>query len=455
MAINRRDFLKLGSAGLALGTLAPLTRCPFLTRPIQAAMMGEAPAKKMILIFLRGGMDGVNAVIPHGDADYNDTDDSRPTLFIPEADSFDLNGFASAHPAFDKVVNEIPTDDVAYIHRVAYDNQNRSHFSSQQFWENGIPGNDVLEEGWVNRLMANHEDLNTLPFTSASISFGQQVLFRGPHPSAHIPDLGTYKLGNDDISNKMVGVAPDGDSGSGLVGIYSRDADESSYDELVRLHGLALVGSLEAVSTLDPNDYTPEGGAEYPTFADPGDFAFNFQAFNFFRQLRHAVQLLKETDCRVAGVELGGFDTHVNQDGSLNNLLSIVAHGMMTVYQDTEPSGLWDDMLVVSMSEFGRTSAENGSMGTDHGEASVMWAAGGGVNGGVYNCDADTWSDGDLFSVPGGFPRYVAHKTDYRTILAEIIDKHFAGGDFTNDVIPDWDDIVDSEDQFTYLDFLE
>ena len=116
MAINRRDFIRLGSAGLALGAVSPLITCPFMSRPLQAAMMGTSN-KKMLLVFLRGGMDSLNVVIPHGDSSYSDEEGSRPTLFISEDDSTDLNGFASAAPGLDKLLDGITlhTDQVVVM----------------------------------------------------------------------------------------------------------------------------------------------------------------------------------------------------------------------------------------------------------------------------------------------------------------------------------------------------
>ena len=124
---------------------------------------------------------------------------------------------------------------------------------------------------------------------------------------------------------------------------------------------------------------------------------------------------------------------------------------MASVYLDTADS-IWDDLLVLSLSEFGRTSKENGSVGTDHGEATVLFAAGGGVNGGIYNCDAGTWATGDLFSTAEDPPRYVSHLTDFRTVLADVVDLHFDQGLQLSDVIPGWSGLTGPE--FDSLGFL-
>ena len=156
MAINRRDFLRLTGTGVALGTCAPLFRTPFMSAPLRAAMLGAGTDHRMIVIFLRGGADTVNAVIPHGDAEYNTA--NRTTLYIPPSDSgeagssIDLdNGFAEAHPSLAQIVDDVPG--VAWVHAVGYTPYfSRSHFSGQQYWENGMPGS-LEERGWLNELV--------------------------------------------------------------------------------------------------------------------------------------------------------------------------------------------------------------------------------------------------------------------------------------------------------------
>ncbi len=450
MAINRRDFLRLGTAGLALGTVAPLIRCPFLSRPLQAALMGAPANKKMLLIFLRGGMDGVNVLIPHGDDDYSTT--SRPTLFIDPDDAHDLNGYASAHPEFDDVIQDVPAEDIAWVHRVGYDPYlfSRSHFDGQNYWENAYPGS-YTDHGWVNKLIRNADGIQKVTFPAASISSNLQLSFRGPDPLAHIQDLNNYSFDEIGVTSKLLGALPgQEDNGTGLLGIYSRKPDDGTYDGLVRGHGLALASSLEALAGLDPDTYVPTGGATYPVQGAAFGFGGDSTALAFFRELKQSVMLLKLTDCMVCGIQLDGFDTHSGQAGQLARLVRILDHAIWAVYNDTKDS-VWEDLVVVTMSEFGRTSDENGSMGTDHAEASCMVVAGGGVNGGVYNCDADTWGNGGLYTSPSG--RYVGQRTDFRAVLAEIVDVHFQQGAILDNVIYNWSNLSGSS--FDYLNLFK
>ncbi|MCA8961579.1 MAG: DUF1501 domain-containing protein [Planctomycetes bacterium] len=421
MSIDRRRFLQASLGSAALCALGP----NFGVRPWSRALaqVGTDPAKKLLVIFLRGGNDGLNTCIPYGDPEYNAT--HRPTIFVPETSALDLgNGFAALHPALQPLHELHLLGQLATIHRVAYDNQSRSHFDSQQFWENAVPGDNELDEGWIYRHVVDTYDLADNPLAAASISARLMVLFQGEVALPHIFDLATYDLGvPGTASEKLLGTT--GSPGSGVLGWYEQYSGSThGYDALLATTGETVGQTLAEIqaSGVDPATYVPENGATYPNDDDPAGFPAT--SFPFFRQLRDAVMLLKATDMRIAAVELDGFDTHAGQGsaaGSQAQLLSWVAHGIRSVSLDMDST--WSDTAVVTLSEFGRTSKENGSGGTDHAEASCLFVASGSVNGGVYNCDATTWAAGDLFSTPNG--RYVSHRTDYRSVIAEIMAGHF------------------------------
>jgi uncharacterized protein (DUF1501 family) len=137
-----------------------------------------------------------------------------------------------------------------------------------------------------------------------------------------------------------------------------------------------------------------------------------------------AAMLFKRTPVKIVGLNFGGFDTHTDQGqitGSQANLLGELARGFQALYLDLQDQ--WDKVIIVTMTEFGRTSMENGSHGTDHAESSVVFVAGGGVKGGIYNCDSSTWKAGDIFSSKSG--RYLAKRTDFRGVFGEIFSRHF------------------------------
>jgi uncharacterized protein (DUF1501 family) len=249
------------------------------------------------------------------------------------------------------------------------------------------------------------------------MSGSQMVALRGPLPIPTISNPATFTFSGDpDEVAKFIGNLPattQGPDGSGLLGTYGGpyDSSDKPYRDIVYGTGLALTNAMSIVQdAVAQGPYVPSNGAAYPS----GSFG---------DRLTQIAMLLKRTSVRVLGLNLGGWDTHTNQgtaNGKQGNLLAQVAQGFNALYRDLQEQ--WDKLVIVTMSEFGRTSKENGSKGTDHGNASVMFVAGGKVNGGVYNCDASTWAAGDLFSASG---RYIRRITDYRAVFGEIFTRHF------------------------------
>lgn len=419
MKSSRRQFLRRSALfGGALGIH------PFLLNDkLNAAEPGDN--KKLIFIFQRGGNDGINTVIPRGDSEYNNT--NRRSLYLPESDALDLgNGFAQLNSAMAPMMSlynstqltgvEGPGN-LAVIHRVGYANQSRSHFDSQEYWEKGVPRDKSIKDGMFYRQLAETRDLRTVEnaFIAASISGSQLSGLRGEHPFPNFREADDFAfLGNDEQKGKFLGDLPrDGKNGKGVRGLYSSTSSlaNSRYANLVKQTGQAMTNTLGTLkSAVDQGPYVPANGAVYPDS-------------NLGEKLMEAAMLMKRTPVRVVGVNKGGFDTHGGQggvNGKHGNLLGDIAQGFQALYLDLQDQ--WEDIIVVTMTEFGRTSKENGGGGTDHAEASTMFVGGGGVNGGVYNCDSTTWLDGDMFSKRG---RYLARLTDFRAIFGEIFTKHF------------------------------
>ena len=416
---DRRGFLRTGAlacSALGLNMVAP----NMLRNRVAGA---EMPAgKKLIFIFLQGGNDGINTIIPRGDADYNTT--NRPSLFVPENLALDSgNGFAQLHPALSPLselynhssINGLPgAGNMAFLHRIGYDGQSRSHFDSQHFWQNGIPGDADTEEGFLYRRINAAYDLN-LPenaFVAAGLNSSQLLALKGKNmiPNFSRTQDFTFPAGQHFLGQPPSELDVDGRA---LMGLYGGQADDSSkpYRSLVHGAGQAVGRTMSVIQdALDQGAYSPANGAVYPDTS-------------MGRKLMEAAMLMKRTPAKVIGLRRGGFDTHQRQGqltGSHPNLLSEVAEGINALYQDLQDQ--WQDLLVVTMTEFGRTSRENGSAGTDHAESSVMFVAGGAVKGGVYNCDGQSWGDHAMFSARD---RYLARSTDFRAVFGEIFQKHF------------------------------
>ncbi len=425
MNINRRNFLKASSlawAGLGVNMFSPSL---FQRRLLAAQLPSD---KKLIFIFQDGGNDGINTVIPTGDPEYNT--DTRPTLYIPPAQALDLgNGFAQLHPALApmmSIYNSTALNGVAgpgnlaVLHRVGYSGQSQSHFDSSQYWQNGVPGKAYLEEGMFYRHLTQTLDLNDPQnsFVAAAISSSQMVALKGDKPFPNFSRASDFSFtGTQAKSRKFLGTLPPEEGaagGSGIVGLYGGPKDDPSkvYRGLVHSTGTLLGSTMSTLqNAVAQGTYTPSNGAVY-------------SSDSLGRKLMEAAMLFKRTPVKIVGMNIGGWDTHTDQGqitGGHANLLGQLARGFQALYLDLQDQ--WDKVLIVTMTEFGRTSKENGSMGTDHAESSVMFIAGGGVKGGVYNCDSSTWAPGDIFSSRSG--RYLAKRTDFRGVFGEIFTRHF------------------------------
>lgn len=461
MKFERRKFMKSLLAWGGIGT----TSLSFFGRQQVHAGSSGSP-KRLLFIFQRGGNDGLNTVIPYGDPHYNTL--TRPSLYISptaiSAAGTDLgNSFAGLHPMMAPMMSAYNAGELAVIHRVGYTNHSRSHFDSQDYMEKGDPrGKLGLTDGMIYRQLNEMLDLTdpNVTFPGAGLSSSQLVALTGPNPLPNFSDSGDFNfLGNAETREKFLGQLPSSEGtgdGKGILGLYGDSPLATAlYADLVKGTGQALGGTISTLTNANSTPYVPNDASLYP-------------GGTFGSRLREAAMLFKRTDACVLGINIGGWDTHTNQggaNGGHGNNLNSFADAFAALKDDlgSEPSGnggtLWDDTVIVSMTEFGRTSKENGSNGTDHAEASVMFVAGGGVNGGVYNCDVTTWetggneADSAMFKVNN---RYLSRRTDFRAVFGEIFTKHF--GDTPaqlESVIPGYSQAVaDNPDDFAELGIL-
>ena len=448
---NRRQFLKTNALALTSIGLNMVTPTLFQRRLSAASLPKE---RKMIFIFLQGGNDGLNTVIPRGDRDYNTS--NRPSLFIPEAQALDSgNGFAQFHPSLQPMMEvynhtslngQSGAGNLAVLHRIGYDGQSRSHFDSQHYWQNGIPGDAETEEGMFYRHIAANFDLaqEGNDFLAAGLHSSQLVALKG---QSMIPNFSSAQDFNFRASSRFLGNEPSfpgAKDGNAILGLYGGPSDNplKPYRNMVHGAGRSLGRSMTVVQeALSQGAYTPENGAVYPNSG-------------IGSKLEEAAMLMKRTPVKIIGMRRGGFDTHQRQgqlNGSHPNLLAEVAQGLQALYLDLQSQ--WEDLIVVTMTEFGRTSKENGSSGTDHAESSVMFVAGGGVKGGVYNCDASTWEDNAMFNARD---RYLARRTDFRAVFGEIFQRHFGDDAAMMDQLMPGYSIgqLDNPNDFKFLNFL-
>jgi uncharacterized protein (DUF1501 family) len=382
--LSRRGFL---------GALGAVTLPHWFPRMAFGATPGAAAGDVLVCVFLRGGADGLNVVVPHGDSFYYD---SRPNLAIREPGrgagrAVGLDGYFGLHPSL-RPLKELYDDRVlAAVHAVGSEAGNHSHFDAMDFMERGTPGERKLLSGWIGRHLASVGTQNGSPFRA--IGFGEIVpaSLRGPVPATALASIADFHLqGYEDQLERFQATLSSLYSGTGFLDIQAQQT----------------FGAVSALAAANPGQYQPAHGAEYPES-------------DFGSALRQIAQIIKaDLGMEVACVDVGGWDTHEGQggsEGSMAQLLGDLAAGLHAFYADL--SDRMGNITVLTMTEFGRRVEENASGGTDHGVASFMFLLGGAINGGKVHGPWPTLApeaqlDGDL-----------AVTTDYRTVLAEVLEK--------------------------------
>lgn len=522
--LSRRDFLSRSARLGSLAALSALTDIPLvMQRALAEGSIGmpgpSGRVRKVIFIFLRGANDGLNSLIPIADPAYaasretialpKNTDPawnysaSGPALWTPSGSGPTFgdvstltspgyaalpagNGFAALHPSLKFLVPVYNSGNLAMIHRVGYPRQSRSHFDSQNYWENGMPLNDTRKEGIFYRAMVESGLARSSPLTGVSFQSSLPMILRGSAAAMtniEKPEnyglLGVPKSASTEAKAKaLLAVA----NSAEFADKQSRELLRLQYDNLNRTLGIFdQMNFSEAGNTFQDDEVTDgdqqwadeNGGRGYYLFPTSdaknggwrrttGNAANKYvvptSSYDFFKNLKAAAMVLNNTDAIVAGTQIDGFDTHSSQGaatGQHANLLRRIGWAMYALRKYFTAYGSkckWEDVTVVTLSEFGRTTKENSDNGTDHAEASVMWVAGGGVKGfkadgfggalrsGIFNCgpsDPVAWQTGPTGTMFKADSRYLGRSTDYRQVLGKIIRDHLgATQDQLNRIIP-------------------
>jgi uncharacterized protein (DUF1501 family) len=409
-SLTRRAFMKGGAMAVVGASAVP----SFLTRSVLAqATTAQAQGKRLVVIFQRGAADGLNIVVPHREKAYYDL---RPTINIPQNQVIDLDGFFGLHPAMQSLKPLWDQGHLAMVHACGSPDPSRSHFDAQDFMESGTPGFKATADGWLNRALAAEDAGRSMHRDSAfrAVALGSQIprTLQGKIPAVAVGNVKDFSVGGQNPAAMPIATS-----------------FESMYDESVNavLHGTGTE-TFEAVKMLkatDPAKYTPAAGANYPNGA-------------FGNSLKQVAQLLKANlGVEAAFADIGGWDTHQNQ-GSVNGQLA----GRLKEFSESI-AAFWTDMgdqaenvTLVSMSEFGRTVHQNGTGGTDHGHANVMFVLGGPVQGRrVYGKwpgmdKSQLYEERDL-AITTDF-RQVLGEAAYKTLGARNLDVVFPGAQLEN-----------------------
>jgi uncharacterized protein (DUF1501 family) len=388
--MNRRHFLMTAGAALTL----PFGRSGWVLRAAEPA----AGNKRLVVIFLRGAVDGMSVVVPYGEDAYYDLRRSI-ALKPPGRDNgvLDLDRHFGLHPALAPLMPHWQAGTLAFVQACGSPDPTRSHFDAQLYMENGTPGRGATSDGWLNRLLA------ALPGphgATQAVSFGPQMprIMAGPQPVANIA------LGN--AAEKPLAIDRPAVS-EAFAQLYGGDDKMSrTFQQGVEARR-QMAADMASNMEDDHEQMVANNGAPLPQ-GFPDDAA------------RLARMMRQDPAIRVAFLALGGWDTHVNQggaEGQLANRLKPLGEGLSKLVTGLGPA--YRDTLIVVMSEFGRTAHENGNGGTDHGHGNVMWLLGGTVVGGKVHGTWPGLTQDRLYQ-----QRDLAVTTDFRAVLGPAVMKH-------------------------------
>jgi uncharacterized protein (DUF1501 family) len=403
MRVSRRLFLKSG--GIAMIGMSTLPT--FLQRAIAATPTSSK--KKLVVLFQRGAADGLNTVVPFAEPNYYRI---RPSIAIQapgragDQSAVDLDGFFGLHPSMTPLAPLFHSGSLAIVHAAGSPDSSRSHFDAQDYMESGTPGVKVTEDGWLNRALVEKPEPDASPFRAVAMGPNLPLTLRGNAPAIALPDVSQFKVFAQSPAVE-----------GGFEALYAQTVDTA-----LRGTGNETFAAVDMLRKADPAHFQPANGAQYPNG-------------RVGQTMMQVAQLLKaDIGMEVSFVDTGGWDNHVNEGGAqgqMANLLRDLSGSLAAFSQDL--GDRMEDIVVVTMSEFGRTAHENGNRGTDHGHANCMLVMGGPVKGGkVYG----QWPGLNEDQLNEG--RDLTLTTDFRSVFGELIANHLGSTDL-DAVFPGFD----------------
>jgi uncharacterized protein (DUF1501 family) len=397
---DRRKFLR--TAGMTIGLLG--TAPAWLAR---AAEQGSARRKILIAIFQRGAADGLNIVVPFFEKRYYEI---RPNIAIPPPKgitapalpansalvqlaalnfnntsnlSIDLDSRFALHPQLQALKPLWDSRQLAIIHAAGSPDNSRSHSDAQDFMESGMASTKTTD-GWLNRALPS--SVSTSPLRAAAMGKELPRILQGKGAALAVDDLTRFQMSNPDAATVF-------------QSMYAASSDKALK--------AGANDTFEAVRMIDAvlkQPYQPVAGAQYV-----GEFG---------RKLRQLAQLIKsDVGVEVAFADMNNWDHHTNENGALPALLNELGNSLAAFSRDM--GSRMEDIVMVTMSEFGRTAAESGNQGTDHGHGGLMMVLGGSVSGGKVYGEWPGLAPEQLFE-----GRDLAVTTDYRAVLGELVRDH-------------------------------
>ena len=399
--MQRRAFVKSGALALVTMGLSPR----FLRRTAFALELpGAAKGKTLICLFQRGAADALNVVVPHGESAYYAL---RPRIAIPRPSvrggsgpsAIDLDGFFGLHPSLEPLKPLWDRGLLAPLHAVGSPSATRSHFDAQDYMETGTPDVKSTPDGWLNRYLATKgtceecasSNTRVSPFQAVALTEQTPRILEGPAPAVAMTSIDAFT------------VRAGGTSAAQLEALY-----RTGTNDVVHASGAEMFEAVKMLRAANPQRYQPQHGAVYPRS-------------QFGQRLREIAQLIKaNVGLEIAFADVGGWDTHVNQGGAtgqLANRLGDLAQSIAALVTDL--GDRMENVVILTMSEFGRMARENGTGGTDHGHAGAMFVIGGTVKGGKVHGSWPGLEREQLFE-----GRDLALTTDFRAVFSEVVARH-------------------------------
>ncbi len=385
--MKRREFLKVSGIA-AVPLISP--------RLVFGQSSGQTNHDVLVCVYQRGGADGLNLVVPYGDSNYYS---KRPSIAIAQPGqtngAIDLDGFFGFNPNMASIKPIYDAGDLAVVHAVGSPDPSRSHFEAQDFMEYGTPGVYNTSDGWLNRYLAT---LSSPASTFQGVGLGHvQLALQGQQPVVGMNSIDGYNLNTHESDEDPL-----------------RNAITALFNQSTEIDGASnnILASVDELKAADPGAIEVENDAVYP----PSPFGAD---------MMQVAQLIKSgIGLQVACVDTGGWDHHDQLEAAMTPLATDFADTLAAFYTDL--GSMMGQVTVVTMTEFGRRVAENASLGTDHGHGSVMFAMGGGVNGGQVITDWPGLATQDLFDGD------LAITTDYRTVLSDALINRLSATDLAS-----------------------
>lgn len=416
MELTRRYFLKSSGTLAAYCGVAPFQL--FGEQAVATARKAKVHKEKtLVVIFLRGGTDGLNLVVPYGDEQYYQ---HRRSIAIarPGQDqgALDLDGFFGLHPSAKAIAPLFREGTFQALHAVGYDHNTRSHFEEQDVWETGVIGNTVHSDGWLNR----HLQTSTGDGTVRALSIGDSLprILHGKASAYAVRGIKDLTLPDMKIPSHQIHAA--------LEHAYMpthRGAESDGRDLLAETGSMTLEG-VRLLEHVTRQPYKPS--APYPKSG-------------FATKLKEVARLIKANiGLEVVEVDLGGWDTHNRQggfEGGFANNVTTLTQALAAFSRDL--GSHLDNTLIMTMSDFGRTVKQNGTEGTDHGWANCLFIGGGPVRKATGGKPAPVRTDWPGLAPENLFQkRDLLHTTDFRDVIADVVKFHL-GNPNLETVLPD------------------